>query len=110
LGDPELARDPRMHDFVGPDDRVWDTVARTTELKLGTALNDAMRAIERANEPKFDTSLRTALSISTHKTDCRDTSWSRSSITSVACRSTGQASTMTCSAAGRLGYRRLGFR
>jgi len=54
LGDPELARDPRMHDFVVPDDCVWDTVARTTELKLGTALNDAMRAIERANEPKFD--------------------------------------------------------
>src|ERR1039458_5309707 len=54
LGDPELARDPRMHDFVVPDDCIWDTVARTTELKLGTALNDAMRAIERANEPKFD--------------------------------------------------------
>lgn len=54
LGNPELARDPRMHDFVVPDDCIWDTVAHTTELKLGTALNDAMRAIERANEPKFD--------------------------------------------------------
>ena len=43
-----------MHDFVVPDDCVWDTVAHTTELKLGTALNDAMRAIERAYEPKFD--------------------------------------------------------
>jgi type I restriction enzyme M protein len=54
LGDAELARDPRMHDFVVPDDCVWEKVARTTELKLGTALNDAMRAIERANEPKFN--------------------------------------------------------
>ena len=54
LNDPELARDPRMHDFVVPDDCVWDKVARTTERELGTALNDAMRAIERANEPKFD--------------------------------------------------------
>jgi type I restriction enzyme M protein len=54
LGDPELARDPRMHDFVVPEDCVWDKIARTTERELGTALNDAMRAIERANEPKFD--------------------------------------------------------
>lgn len=54
LGDAELARDPRMHDFVVPDECVWEKVARTTVNLLGTALNDAMRAIERANEPKFD--------------------------------------------------------
>ncbi len=54
LGDGDLARDPRMHDFVVPDDCVWERVARTTERELGQALNDAMRAIERANEPKFD--------------------------------------------------------
>src|SRR5262245_26979477 len=54
LGDQELAIDPRMHDFVVPDDCVWDKVARTTERELGQALNDAMRAIERANAPKFD--------------------------------------------------------
>jgi type I restriction enzyme M protein len=54
LSDSELARDPRMHDFVVPEDCVWDKIARTTERELGTALNDAMRAIERANEPKFD--------------------------------------------------------
>ena len=54
LGDSELARDPRMHDFVVPEDCVWDKIARTTARELGTALNDAMRAIERANEPKFD--------------------------------------------------------
>jgi type I restriction enzyme M protein len=54
LGDPDLARDPRMHDFVVPDECLWDHVARKTERELGTALNDAMRAVERANEPKFD--------------------------------------------------------
>jgi len=54
LGDAELARDPRMHDFVVPDDCVWEKVARTTERELGKALNDAMLAIERANEPKFN--------------------------------------------------------
>src|SRR5438132_2527041 len=54
LGDPEVARDPRMHDFVVPDDFVWEKVARTYERELGTALNDAMRGIERANAPKFD--------------------------------------------------------
>jgi type I restriction enzyme M protein len=54
LGDADLARDPRMHDFVVPDDCFWEKVARKTERELGTALNDAMRAVERANEPKFD--------------------------------------------------------
>lgn len=54
IGDAELAGDPRMHDFVVPDECTWDKVARTTVNQLGTALNDAMRAIERANEPKFD--------------------------------------------------------
>jgi len=54
LGDADLARDPRMHDFVVPEDCIWEKVARTTERELGKALNDAMRAIERANEPKFD--------------------------------------------------------
>ncbi len=54
LDDADLARDPRMHDFVVPDDCVWEKVARTTERDLGKELNDAMRAIERANEPKFD--------------------------------------------------------
>ncbi len=54
LGDPELARDPRMHDFVVPDECLWEVVAHTTERDLGRELNHAMRAIERANEPKFD--------------------------------------------------------
>lgn len=54
LGDADLARDPRMHDFVVPDDCAWEKVARTTERELGRALNDAMLAIERANEPKFN--------------------------------------------------------
>jgi len=54
LDDPDLARDPRMHDFVVPDECIWDTVARTTERNLGKELNHAMRAIERANEPKFN--------------------------------------------------------
>lgn len=54
LSDVELARDPRMHDFVVPEDCIWEKAAHTTERNLGTALNDAMRAIERANEPKFN--------------------------------------------------------
>jgi type I restriction enzyme M protein len=54
LGDPDLARDPRMHDFVVPDECLWDKVARTTERDLGRELNQAMLSIERANEPKFN--------------------------------------------------------
>ena len=54
LGDADLARDPRMHDFIVPDDCLWQKVARTNERELGKALNDAMLAIERANAPKFD--------------------------------------------------------
>jgi type I restriction enzyme M protein len=54
LGDEKLARDHRMHDFVVPEECVWEKVARTTENALGKALNDAMLAIERANSPKFD--------------------------------------------------------
>jgi len=86
LSDAELARDPRMHDFVVPDDCVWEKVARKTERDLGTALNDAMRAIERANEPKFDGFLPTPRLTSTRKTACRAQSWSRSSTTSAVCR------------------------
>src|SRR5437588_8914774 len=37
LGDPELARDPRMHDFVVPEDCIWEKVARKTERDLGHA-------------------------------------------------------------------------
>src|SRR5579863_4045942 len=44
LGDADLARDPRMHDFVVPDDSLWSKVARTNERELGKALNDAMLA------------------------------------------------------------------
>jgi type I restriction enzyme M protein len=38
LGDLDLARDPRMHDFIVPDDCLWQKVARTTERELGKAL------------------------------------------------------------------------
>ena len=61
LGDPDLARDPKMHNFVVPEECVWSDpnsekkgVARTPRNQLGTALNEAMIAIERANQPKFD--------------------------------------------------------
>jgi type I restriction enzyme M protein len=54
LGDPELAKDPRMHNFVVPDAVQWDKVATKPRNEIGTALNEAMIAIERANEPKFD--------------------------------------------------------
>lgn len=54
LGDEALAKDPKMHNFVVPDDCLWDEVARKSRNQVGTALNDAMIAIERANQPKFD--------------------------------------------------------
>ena len=54
LGDEELAKDPRMHNFVVPEGCLWGEVARTARNQLGTALNDAMLAIERANQPNFD--------------------------------------------------------
>jgi type I restriction enzyme M protein len=54
LGDEELAKDPRMHNFVVPEGCVWENVVRTTRTLLGQQLNDAMIAIERVNQPKFD--------------------------------------------------------
>ncbi|MEX1140623.1 MAG: class I SAM-dependent DNA methyltransferase [Bacteroidota bacterium] len=68
LGDEQLARDPKMHNFVVPDGCLWldpadetesdpakkKSVARKNANQLGTALNEAMLAIERANRPKFD--------------------------------------------------------
>jgi type I restriction enzyme M protein len=54
LGDAELAKDPRMHNFVVPEDVLWENVAAKPRNELGTALNEAMVAIERANQPKFD--------------------------------------------------------
>lgn len=68
LGDEELARDPKMHNFVVPDGCLWldptdeaendpakkKSVSRKNANLLGTALNEAMLAIERANQPKFD--------------------------------------------------------
>src|SRR3990172_4554753 len=53
LGDESLALDPRMHNFVVPNDCLWENVAHTSRNKLGTALNESMIAIERANQPKF---------------------------------------------------------
>lgn len=61
LGDEKLARDPKMHNFVVPEDCLWSHptdentgVVRTARNQLGRALNEAMVAIERANQPKFD--------------------------------------------------------
>ena len=54
LEDAELAKDPRMHNFVVPDDVLWERVAAKPRNDLGTSLNEAMIAIERANQPKFD--------------------------------------------------------
>lgn len=54
LGDEALAKDPKMHNFVVPEDCLWNDVARKSRNQVGTALNEAMIAIERANQPKFD--------------------------------------------------------
>jgi type I restriction enzyme M protein len=54
LGDEQLARDPKMHNFVVPDSCLWAEVARKSRNELGPALNEAMIAIERVNQPKFD--------------------------------------------------------
>jgi type I restriction enzyme M protein len=54
LGDEALARDPRMHNFVVPDEVLWHNVVAKPRNELGAALNEAMIAIERANQPKFD--------------------------------------------------------
>jgi type I restriction enzyme M protein len=54
LGDADLAKDSKMHNFVVPDDVLWEKVATKSRNELGTALNEAMVAIERANQPKFD--------------------------------------------------------
>lgn len=54
LGDETLAKDPKMHNFVVPEGALWDQVARQSRNQLGMSLNEAMIAIERANQPKFD--------------------------------------------------------
>jgi type I restriction enzyme M protein len=54
LGDEALAKDPKMHNFVVPEGCLWAEVARQSRNQVGTALNEAMIAIERANQPKFD--------------------------------------------------------
>lgn len=54
LGDEALAKDPKMHNFVVPNGSVWAEVARQSRNQVGTALNEAMISIERANQPKFD--------------------------------------------------------
>jgi type I restriction enzyme M protein len=54
LGDEQLARDPKMHNFVVPDECLWETVATKSRTEIGSALNETMIAIERANQPKFD--------------------------------------------------------
>ena len=62
LEDEELAKDPKMHNFVVPEGCLWETVARKSRNQVGTALNEAMIAIERANQPKFDGILTSAVS------------------------------------------------
>ena len=50
LGDESLAKDPKMHNFVVPEGSLWQDIARKSRNELGSALNDAMIAIERANQ------------------------------------------------------------
>ncbi|CAN5502327.1 hypothetical protein BH09SUM1_BH09SUM1_01200 [soil metagenome] len=66
----DLADDPKLYNFVVPDGCLWydpadddeniygnppkKSVSRTAPRELGQKLNDAMIAIERANQPKFD--------------------------------------------------------
>ena len=38
LRDEELARDPKMHNFVVPEGCLWEEVARKNPAQLGTAL------------------------------------------------------------------------
>src|SRR2546426_12813618 len=38
LGDVQLAKDPKMHNFVVPDDVLWETVATKPRNEIGTAL------------------------------------------------------------------------
>src|SRR3954447_16576391 len=38
LGDAEVARDPKMHNFVVPESSMWAEVARRPRNELGTAL------------------------------------------------------------------------
>lgn len=66
LGDPELATNPRMHNFVVPKDCIWEKVVRTPRNQLGQALNDAMIAIECANQPKFDGILTNKIDFNKH--------------------------------------------
>ena len=61
LGDETLAKDPRMHNFVVPEGSTWEEVARQARNQVGTALNEAMIAIERANQPKFDGTLTSGI-------------------------------------------------
>jgi hypothetical protein len=46
LGDAEPAKDPRMHNFVVPDDVLWDKGATKPRNELGTA-SAARRSITR---------------------------------------------------------------
>lgn len=54
LCDETLAKDPKMHNFIVPEESLWGEVARQSRNQVGMAINEAMIAIERANQPKFD--------------------------------------------------------
>lgn len=62
LGDKELAREVKAHEFVVPRGCFWEDATRKTAFQLSAALNEAMLAVERANQPKLD-------GIFTHKID-----------------------------------------